>query len=384
MLAESAIALGISCKVFSDDPESPAAQIGVPTIQGSFKDVSALRSFLSTVQTVVFENEFLDCHILRQASAGLQVQFRPNLEVIELIQDKLRQKTFLNEQKIFTAPFESLPDGEDLSEWISTVRRKLGPIVFKWARNGYDGKGVLICDEQTPESKILAFCKKALERGSAVYAEKRISFKRELALVASFSVTREFVAYPLVISEQKDGICYRVYGPAKNLGISPIQEAKAQETASKIASVLNLTGTFAVEFFETSSGELIVNEIAPRVHNSGHYTMDACETSQFENHWRAILGMKLKRAQSTAVFCMLNLLGPEGVATRATPDMIPVENSPNMVVHWYGKKEIRPHRKLGHINVFSDNEKDLHQFLTTLDQTNDHWIQTLLGKGSKK
>jgi len=387
MMAQSAVTLGLHCRVFTNDLHPPAELAGVSVSRGSFKDSIAVRAFLSSVRLVTFENEFLDCQFLREAAKDLAVRFVPDLKVIELIQDKLQQKIFLKKNLITTAEFEAYEGKtqDALMPWVASVQKRFGQVVFKWARQGYDGKGVLITDERTPTERISAFCKQALESGNQIYAEKKIFFRRELAVVASFSTQNEFMAYPLVISEQKEGVCYRVYGPARSLGVQPWLEAAAHEAASKIAVTLQLHGTFAIEFFEDPNGGLLVNEIAPRVHNTGHYTIDACRTSQFENHWRAVLGMRLAPPEPAPVFAMLNLLGPDSVEIEADSGLAPQEEETFLKVHWYGKKEIRPRRKLGHINAISDNVADLDLLLTSLEKSHDHWVARLqsMSKGKK-
>mgnify|MGYP001603264818 CR=1 FL=1 len=153
----------------------------------------------------------------------------------------------------------------------------------------------------------------------------------------------EFSYYPLVVSEQKNGVCNEVFGPASSFGVSRSIETKAAAVCKKLSLKLNYTGVFAIEFFYTKTGKLLVNEIAPRVHNTGHITMNASETSQFENHWRAILGLPLGSTKATARrYVMKNILGE-------LPAKIPTGKK--VFFHWYGKKDPRPGRKMGHINI---------------------------------
>ena len=237
----------------------------------------------------------------------------------------------------------------------SAYSRFGGQVVFKWSRMGYDGKGVCLA-EDSPQGRIQAveFCKSSLKRGVPVYAERKIPFKRELAIIGCRGHRGDFATYPLVLSEQQHGICRQVLGPATQLGASPALESQAREAARKIAESMKLEGSFALELFETSEGSLSINEIAPRVHNSGHYTQDACPASQFENHWRGVLGLPLGETRAAAAFGMLNLLGPEGVVLslprRRTQLPFPPVPAP-LVLHWYAKAEVRPWRKVGHLNA---------------------------------
>ena len=168
-------------------------------------------------------------------------------------------------------------------------------------------------DLATQLPQIMEFCGHAIDRGLSLFAESLVPFKQELAIIGCRSITGEFMSYPLVLSEQRNGICWDVTGPATALGVDPSLAAQAAVFARAVAEAAQIVGCFALEFFETADGKLWVNEMAPRVHNSGHYTQDACATSQFENHWRAVLGLPLGAADARPAFVMGNLLGPEGL-----------------------------------------------------------------------
>jgi 5-(carboxyamino)imidazole ribonucleotide synthase len=308
MLAEASGKMGLDTLILAEDKDSPAAQVFRQCLFGSLRDSEALHSFLSQVHCVVFENEFVNCNALRESSKGrgAAVRFVPSLETIGQVQDKLTQKKLLRDLDIPSADYcEFGSEGPTEKEIRKCLDQFNGKCVLKWARLGYDGKGVLPLQANRLEEaqpRIDSFIKEARDRQSPLFAERAILFKRELALVAVYSTTGEFLSYPLVISEQKKGICSRVYGPATALGVSPRLEELAHEYAKKIAVSLQIYGSFALEFFETHAGEILVNEIAPRVHNSGHYTQDACATDQFENHWRAVLGWKLGKVQCQPAF----------------------------------------------------------------------------------
>ena len=361
MLAEAAVHLGVNPVIFTGKPSDP----------------QALKNFFSKVQLVVFENEFLDCQILAAAAEKLDVTFIPSLETIELLQDKLQQKNLLARLGIPTSPFEVAAQDEVPAAWVARALKKFGgTCVFKWARMGYDGKGVLIHDESKSLELAVSFCAEALQKGYPVYAEKKIRFKRELALIACNSTREEFVTYPLVVSEQTEGICSRVTGPAYALGVPGHLEDQAKDFARRIAEEAGLHGSFALELFEADSEELLVNEIAPRVHNSGHYTQDAADTSQFENHLRAALGMSLGSTETSPGFAMLNLLGPPGV-TLSEQDFTMPKAYPKVHVHWYGKTEIRPGRKLGHLNGTANSPEELADLLNHLQHYHDQWVIAL-------
>jgi 5-(carboxyamino)imidazole ribonucleotide synthase len=356
MLADAALALGLELKIYAE-AGSPAGALfpGRVTI-GSLKDEKTLRSFFTPLSVVVFENEFLDCDLLERAARGLALRFAPGLPAIRELQDKLRQKEIFSELKLPSAEFLPIHPQEDAAAAVEKAYKQLqGNVVFKWSRMGYDGKGVCLSDDSPAgRQEALAFCQVSLARGVPVYAERKIAFRQELAIIGCRQVTpARFTAYPLVLSEQVNGICKRVLGPATALGVHPKLQTQAVEAARKLAQGMNLEGAFAIELFVTDQGELSINEIAPRVHNSGHYTQDACETSQFENHWRAVLGMELGATSTTAAFGMLNLLGPEDVSVslpQSRTDLPFAAPPAPLKLHWYAKSQVRPWRKVGHVN----------------------------------
>jgi 5-(carboxyamino)imidazole ribonucleotide synthase len=385
MLADAALALGLEPRIYAE-ASSPAASIFADrTVTGSMSDESALRDFFSQVRVVAFENEFLDCDLLERAARGLSLRFSPSLDSIRRLQDKLEQKKLLVELGLPTADYDAiLPDqrGTRARDAIDRAYQRFeGQVVFKWSRMGYDGKGVCLAREgATGRAEALAFCEPSLERGVAVYAERKIAFRRELAIIACRSITGEFKAYPLVTSRQERGICKLVLGPATQLGAPAALESQAREAARRLAESMKLEGSFALELFETPEGKLAINEIAPRVHNSGHYSQDACPASQFENHWRALLGMPFGETRASGGFGMLNLLGPEGIALRLPQRRteLPFPPVPEPIrLHWYAKAEVRPWRKVGHLNAVCADASELKELEAKLDKYQQSWVDRL-------
>ena len=373
MLADSAIQMGLKPVVLAESSDSPAAQVCPDVVFGSLGDEQALFRFFSQVDQVIFENEFVDCALLKRIASGFGTQFFPSLEALCEVQDKLNQKRLLSRLSIPTAEFYVLDFQQNLKTQLTAVLEKLGgSCVLKWSRQGYDGKGVLLVDQLN--AKISAFCDQAKGKQSLVYAEKQIRFRRELAMIGVLSKTGEFLNYPLVISEQKEGVCSRVYGPAVSLGVSPQIEELAKDAVRRIGESLGIVGTFAVEFFLDVDENLWVNEIAPRVHNSGHFTQDACLTDQFENHWRAVLGIPLGGSFSSPGFAMLNFLGPENslLDTQPMPEV-----SSRTVFHWYHKKGVLPRRKLGHLNGRVNSPSEIEALLKELDASYNQWSEEL-------
>jgi 5-(carboxyamino)imidazole ribonucleotide synthase len=254
---------------------------------------------------------------------------------------------------------------------------------------GYDGKGVCLpSDTDSGRREAREFCAAARRLGVAVYAERKVDYRRELAIIAcaarapdgGAAAEAAFIAYPLVASEQQKGVCRKVLGPARALGVDPSLERQACSAARRLAFELKLEGAFALELFETRDGRLLVNEIAPRVHNSGHYSQDGCRVSQFENHWRAIQGQPLPPEPSPA-FGMLNLLGPPGLSLELPADGLKGSPfrapAPPVHLHWYAKRSIRPGRKLGHLNAVGSSPGDLDQLSESLERAHSDWIQDL-------
>jgi 5-(carboxyamino)imidazole ribonucleotide synthase len=356
---------------------------------GSLNNAADLGRYLANLDLVIFENEFVRTDVLAEAAgergAGL---FCPSLTTLEGVRDKTRQKETLQELKIPTAPFVRYSGG-DIRAWLrdATAAWKNEGMI-KWGEHGYDGKGVLPYRGNPEDAQVMKFCAGARQRGVSLYVEAKVAFRRELALVACYSVTGEFRAYPLVLSEQAKGVCVWVMGPATALSepgsLPPVAEAqakKAEEYAEKIARARKLYGCFAIEFFETPGGELWVNELAPRVHNTGHYTQDAAATSQFENHWRAVLGLPLGSTETAPGFVMRNLLGPPGV-NRSRDRMILPTPAAKTFLHWYDKKEIRPGRKIGHLNGRADSANEIAALRATLEKSHDTWVNQVTAAGN--
>jgi 5-(carboxyamino)imidazole ribonucleotide synthase len=392
MLAESALRLGLKPVVFTDDADGPASEICVDTVVGKISDSVQLKKFVDRMPFIVFENEFVDCNALRRSTSNPDRKFFPNLRAIEILQDKLEQKKLLKRVGIATSPFTELKTGASASQEVESALKLLSTdIVLKWSRQGYDGKGVKVVHAGKSDdlTSAIPFVESAWSRGIPVYAEKKVDFIRELAIISCVAVSGdgsvshhgESVTYPLVISEQENGICKEVVGPAIHLGAPAKFQDQSQEAARKIAKEVGLVGSFGIEFFESRAGELLVNEIAPRVHNTGHYTQNAFPVSQFENHWRAILGLSLfdpleNPLAAAPFFAMLNLLGPTGVSCEASKAFLPIAG-PHSQLHWYGKKDIRPGRKLGHLNGTADSTESLAALLKELKTCEKKWIEAL-------
>ncbi len=371
MLAMAAYPLGVRPVILTGDSSSPAGQVSPLIVRGHFDSRDDLHAILSQVDGALIESEFIDCDALE--ATGLAEKIIPPISCIRTLQDKLEQKRLLKRLEIQSPQLHERDLPDDL-EWISRLTDSgKKPLVIKFAKLGYDGKGVLILngegrsDIESAEEFLIG----ARKRKITIYAEEKVDFKRELAMVIVRTKSGETKSWPLVISEQKKGVCDRVMGPAASLGVDEKLEKKAQDICHKIAGHLGLIGVMAVEFFETHDSRILVNEIAPRVHNSGHYTLNAGCASQFENHWRAALNLPLGITDTAPFFVMQNILGVPDITSKecATPPA-PGEFTH---VHWYGKRGIAPGRKLGHITAVCHDFQNKGDALSSVQNTYGRW-----------
>jgi len=385
MLISAGRQLGLQPLALCGSADDPAAQLAPGCIYGEVSDPTALRRIFAQTDLIIFENEFVNCDAIERvlAESISPPALQPSIAVIRELQDKLRQKEVLQRLRIPTARFQKYEGSEKIQDWVARMLRDFPTgAVFKWAKLGYDGLGTCIIDGAAPESitRATQFAERALKKGVPLYVEEKIGFRRELAMVACRSSSGEFGAYPLVITEQENGVCKRVQGPATALGVSEALETEARRYAEDLAKALSIVGTFAVELFETDAGSLCVNELAPRVHNSGHFSLDASPTSQFENHWRAALGLPLgafTRPGHEGCFAMVNFLGPARLIG-STVSRAPTQGlSPELHLHWYGKKDVRAGRKMGHVNGLAANAAELGAVLERMSESDSRWQSSL-------
>jgi 5-(carboxyamino)imidazole ribonucleotide synthase len=338
MTHQAAIALGQSLKVLAGDPAESAAVVATATVLGDYRDVEALRGFAKGCTVVTFDHEHVPQDALRALVAeGVDVQPRP--EALLYAQDKHAMRTRLTEIGLPQprwAPVDSISDVEAFGL----------PCVLKAATGGYDGKGVWMIDTPADAEAVLA-------SGIRLIAEERMALQRELAVQIARSPRGETAVYPVVETVQTGGICTEVIAPAPHLADATAEQAR--EIAETIAAELGVCGMLAVELFQTSHG-LFVNELAMRAHNSGHWTIEGAETSQFEQHLRAVLDYPLGSTATAAPFTvMANVLGgaPGGPRLDERLQHLLAED-PGAHVHLYGKA-VRPGRKIGHVTVRGDD-----------------------------
>ncbi len=347
MTHQAAIPLGQALRVLSVAADEPAPLVTPDVMLGHHTDLQALREFARGCDVLTFDHEHVPTEHLHALEAD-GVACRPGPGALVHAQDKAVMRAAmerLGAPQPRWAVVSSLPDIEAFGL----------PCVLKVARGGYDGRGVWVVRSLDDAAEPLA---DAERRGVPLLAEELVDFRRELSAVVVRSPSGAVVAYPVVATTQRDGICHEVVAPAPDL--SPERAEAAQLLARRIAVELDVTGVLAVELFEGQDGGVLVNELAMRPHNTGHWTQDGAVTSQFENHLRAVLDLPLGSTEPRARWTvMVNVLGAsEGSAGELYgryPDAL--ARDPGLRVHLYGK-ELRPGRKVGHVNVAGEDLDD--------------------------
>jgi 5-(carboxyamino)imidazole ribonucleotide synthase len=330
MTAMAAARLGYRTHVFAIEPDSPAAQVSAAATVAPFSDAAAVARFAAAVDVATCEFENVPAAALRRVAARKPVF--PGAEILEIAQDRLREKNFLRSIGVATTEFREVGDPQSLA----AAGRDLGlPAVLKTVRLGYDGKGQVLV---TPAIDAADAWR---EMGAAVgILEGFVDFRCEISVIVARAADGTLAAYPPVENRHVAHILDTTIAPAR---VSAETAAAATAIARRIAEALRLVGVLAVEMFLTGSGTLLVNELAPRPHNSGHWTIDACVTSQFEQLVRAICGLPLGATERHSDAVMTNLIGRDVAKWReALAD-------PRAKLHLYGKSRVRPGRKMGHV-----------------------------------
>lgn len=348
MTHQAAIALGQRLRVLAADADEPAAQVSPDVVIGSHTDLDALRRAAAGVTVLTFDHEHVPGELLEKLVAE-GVTVAPPPAALLHAQDKLVMRRKLAELGAPVPRFAAIETVEAVDEFAAVTG---GPMVIKAARGGYDGRGVSIVDDAEQARAAVA---EFLAAGVAVLAEERVAMRRELSALVARSPFGQGAAWPVVETVQQDGICVTVIAPAPDL--SAESASAAQKLALQLADELGVVGVLAVELFETTDGGLLVNELAMRPHNSGHWTMDGAATSQFEQHLRAVLDYPLGATASVVpVTVMANVLGAQQAPAMTMDERLHhlFARYPDARVHLYGKGE-RPGRKIGHINLLGDD-----------------------------
>jgi 5-(carboxyamino)imidazole ribonucleotide synthase len=331
MSALAAARLGYRCHILTREIDSPAAQVSHAVTISDYADPTSLRAFASAVDVISFEFENVSAEGLDLLASLKPV--RPAPSVLRISQDRMVEKSFLNGAGVPTAPWLVV---ETLAELEAAVARLGLPAVLKTTRLGYDGKGQAMLS--TAEDLAPAF-ERLFPR--PLILEGFVDFAREISVVIARGADGSMSAFDTVENRHRDHILDVTLAPAR---IDAEVDQAAQAISVRVAEAVDLVGLLAVEMFVDRDGRVLVNEIAPRPHNSGHWTIDACPASQFELHIRAIAGLPLPRATRHSDAVMKNLVGPEEAAL--WPEILA---TPGLIPHHYGKAEARPGRKIGHV-----------------------------------
>ncbi len=339
----------------------PAAQAGAKQIVGDFKDEAAILKLAEQSDVITYEIESGNTDVLSK----LKAEIEPSPSTLGIIQDKFLQKTFLSENKLPVSQFYEITSLDDLCEKI----KDLGlPVLLKLRRDAYDGRGnfkIISSDE----------IEKAYQHfdGKSLMIEKFVNFKMEVSVIAARNTKGDITTYPLVENIHENNILKTTIAPAR---VSDDVIGNAGEIAKKTMEVLKGAGVFGIEMFIDQDDKILINEIAPRVHNSGHHTLQSCNTSQFEQHLRAILGLDLGSTELVHKTVMCNILGPDGFEGKYKP--VELEKD-NVYLKMYGKDISKPQRKIGHFNVVDlSDSKDASELLKTADEIKNSILVTPL------
>jgi phosphoribosylaminoimidazole carboxylase PurK protein len=338
MLTEAALPLGFRVVVVDPNENCSAAQVGAKQIKADFYDTAAISEMARKCDYLTVESEHVNTGVLTElAKTGKPVNPAP--DTVRMIQDKLKQKIFLQKSGIPVADFVEVTDAATAKQALQDFG---GKMVLKSRHGAYDGRGNAVVS--SPEE-----IEPAMEAlGDQLYAEKFIPFKKELAVMVARDTQGSVATYPVTETIQERNICIETLTPAK---ISTEMVEQAVKFATDVAKHLKGAGVFGIEMFLTDDDRILINEIAPRVHNSGHYTIEACETSQFEQHIRAITGMELgSTALKVPAAVMINILGERDGPTEVK-GLDSATAVPGVNVHLYGKSPTKIDRKMGHITA---------------------------------
>ncbi len=341
MLIQEAVNWNLHCKVLDNDGQAPCSTLAAEFVKGNLQDETAIINFAQDCDIITIEIENVNVEALKKLAAQGKTVY-PQPEVIELIQDKRKQKLFYQAQQIPTAEFYLTDNQADLHQHTHFL-----PAVHKLGKAGYDGKGV-------QKINTSADLHKGFDAPSVL--EKMIPFEKEIAVIVARNPKGDIQSFPVVemVFEPEQNLVEYLFAPAD---ISATSAQKATAIAEKIVEKLGIVGILAVEMFLLPDGEILVNEVAPRPHNSGHHTIEANITSQYQQHLRAILNLPLGDTSTRTPAAMLNVLGAVGYEGKAYYEGLPTVLSVSGVyVHLYGKSTTKPFRKMGHVTILG---KDL-------------------------
>lgn len=346
MMQQAAIGLGIRLRLLAEGPDVSAAQVIPDHLVGDHTNLDDLRAAAEGASVVTFDHEHVPPPHLEALQANGHA-CRPGPHALIYAQDKALMRARLSELDIPAPAHRVVTDAAELADFVDAVGGY--PVVVKTTRGGYDGKGVWVLHRSEDAEQAFA-------TGSPLLAEELVFFTRELSALVARRPSGELVEWPIVESRQKDGICKEVVAPAPDLSESVA--VVARDIARRVAVGLDVVGVLAVELFETADGRVLVNELAMRPHNTGHWTIDGAATSQFENHLRAVLDLPLGSTEPREPWSvMVNVLGGS-VEDLDAQRAVVLERVPDVRIHLYGKS-VKPGRKVGHVTAVGDDLPDV-------------------------
>jgi 5-(carboxyamino)imidazole ribonucleotide synthase len=332
MLAQAAARLGFDVAILEPERDSPAARVAAKAVVAAYDDPAGLEKLAKAASVVTYEFENVPAAAVAKL-VEMGVEVAPGPEALRVAQDRLEEKTFLNAHG---APTVAFAPGGSAEEAVAAAERLGAPVLMKTRREGYDGKGQRWVEHAPDAAKAFAEL-----GGVPVILEAAADFVRELSIIAARGRDGATAVYPLAENHHEGGILRRSIAPAR---VTPALAEQAERIAARVLAGLDYVGVIGIELFERGDGALLVNEIAPRVHNTGHWTQDGCEVDQFEQHIRAVAGWPLGPTAPIARVEMLNLLGEEADQWRR------FAAEPETRIHLYGKRGAKPGRKMGHVN----------------------------------
>ncbi|SDC57197.1 5-(carboxyamino)imidazole ribonucleotide synthase [Shouchella lonarensis] len=338
MMAFSAKEIGYRIALLDPDGDSPCAQVADEVIVAPYHDEQAMRALAEISDVVTYEFENVDAATLRDVRA--HGYFPQGVDVLETTQHRLQEKAAITRLGVPVARYMTILSVDDVALAATNMRF---PAILKVCLGGYDGKGQVVVHDA---SALREAAVSLLQHGPLVLEEK-VDFSKEISVIVTRSVHGEITMFPVAENEHRDNILHRTIVPAR---ISTATAASAQALARRLAEGLNVVGTLAVEMFVKKDGTLYVNELAPRPHNSGHYTIEACKTSQFEQHIRAICGLPLGDTTLQTPAVMENILGDRIYEVPEQP-----ARAVSTYLHLYGKKHVKYQRKMGHVTVLGND-----------------------------
>jgi 5-(carboxyamino)imidazole ribonucleotide synthase len=350
MMAQSAVALGLPLRLLAEGPDVSAAQVVPDSLVGDYRELDTLRKVADGCAVVTFDHEHVPTEHLRALTAEGHA-CRPGPDALVHAQDKAVMRARLDRLDVPSPRHAVVRDPAEVSAFATGLGGF--PVVLKTTRGGYDGKGVWVVGS---EDQCAPAFETAAASGVQILAEEKVDFRRELSALVARSPSGQAAAYPVVESVQENGVCSEVIAPAP--GLSADLAVEAQQIALRIAGALDVTGVLAVEMFETHDGRVLVNELAMRPHNTGHWSMDGAVTGQFENHLRAVMDLPLGSPEARQPWTvMVNILGGQvGALFDGYPHVF--ARDPRLKVHLYGK-DVRPGRKVGHVTAYGDDLDDV-------------------------